>query len=343
MREAYQSFCWLAVITVLVLAGQLPCDAQQPSRAIRKAPAPSPATNIPSEELIRSAAAQKAKVEQEFGITPNMTPEQAQQKMQEWYRSQHKAVAEAGQKPIVFFGQVIDQDNKSVKGVLAHLIWTDTSAVGTSEKDTQTDAKGAFALTGVMGRILQVWLSKDGYYISKTNQINFDFASGFVPDPRNPVIFRLRKKGPGADLITSKAGVAPDLVVRVPKNGDPVRVDMLQRKAGETGQIEIQSWIETDPTTHRTKSWRLRLSIPGGGFAEHHDEFPFMAPEQGYQSVLEFPQPGEGFGISQKTYYVTFGQPRKYGRIQISASAHTGNIMLQYAINPDGSRYLEPK
>lgn len=173
----------------------------------------------------------------------------------------------------------------------------------------------------------------------------FDYTS-YQPNPLQPEIFHLRKKGLGTDLITSQYGVIPDFTVTAPKDGTPIWVDMLQRNAGDSGQMQIQLWNEIDQAARAIKVWRLRLSMPDGGFLEENDEFPFEAPDNGYQSVLEFPSPDSTsvhFGISHKTYYIVFGQPRKYGRIDISASDHTGDVWFQYAINPDGSRYLEPK
>jgi hypothetical protein len=43
-----------------------------------------------------------------------------------------------------------------------------------------------------------------------------------------------------------------------------------------------------------------------------------------------------------KTFYIAFGNPRKYGRIHVETTMTTGTI-LEYAVNPDGSRNLESK
>jgi hypothetical protein len=43
-----------------------------------------------------------------------------------------------------------------------------------------------------------------------------------------------------------------------------------------------------------------------------------------------------------KVFYIAFGNPRRYGRVRVETTMTTGTI-LEYAINPDGSRYLEPK
>jgi hypothetical protein len=42
-------------------------------------------------------------------------------------------------------------------------------------------------------------------------------------------------------------------------------------------------------------------------------------------------------------YYISFGQPRRYGWLKVETRIGSGGAVLEYAINPDGSRYLEPK
>lgn len=91
--------------------------------------------------------------------------------------------------------------------------------------------------------------------------------------------------------------------------------------------------------------WSYRLAIPEGGFVETADEFPFEAPASGYQPVVEFKfQKGDPNWTERidKTFYIAFGNPRRYGRIHVETSMTMGTI-LEYAINPDGSRNLESK
>jgi len=88
------------------------------------------------------------------------------------------------------------------------------------------------------------------------------------------------------------------------------------------------------------------MEIPDGGFVGHNDEFPFEAPESGYQPAVEFAfQQGQTeWRTDLKTnYYIKFGNPPKYGRIELDTSIMMAGARLIYAINPDGSRYLEPK
>jgi hypothetical protein len=91
--------------------------------------------------------------------------------------------------------------------------------------------------------------------------------------------------------------------------------------------------------------WSYRLAIADGGFIETSEEFPFQAPESGYQPVVEFNFHKDKPSWTEhldKTFYVAFGNPRRYGRIHVVTSMTNGTI-LDYAISPDGTRNLEPK
>lgn len=87
------------------------------------------------------------------------------------------------------------------------------------------------------------------------------------------------------------------------------------------------------------------LSVPDGGLIEHHDEFPFEAPEGGYQLAIELRFNRESTnwvsGFKQD-FHIMFGQPRKYGRIHVETDTFTG-AHVEYAINREGSRNPEPK
>ena len=111
--------------------------------------------------------------------------------------------------PITFHGRVIDQNTNPVPDAKIHFAWTDLSPNGTSETNTQSDVNGLFALSGVTGRGLSVYVSKPGYYLSKRSPTSFDYGDGYQPDG-NPVEFILRKQGLGVDLITSRYGVTPE-------------------------------------------------------------------------------------------------------------------------------------
>jgi hypothetical protein len=253
--------------------------------------------------------------------------------------------------PIRFYGKVVDERENPVPEANVHFSWTDTSPGGRSQTNIRSDTNGLFALSGVTGRGLLVDVSKTGYYSSRRDKTDFDYSPNFSldphhPDPNSPVVFHLRRRGPGTALITSQYGVSPELEVRAPRNGTTVHVDLLERKVGSYGQLDIS---QTQPEYLEAKNataWSFRMAIPAGGFIEQNDEFPFEAPESGYEPVVAFQfNKGETNWAStlKKSYYIAFGQPLRYGWLTVETAMGWGGARLHYAINPEGSRSLEPR
>lgn len=90
--------------------------------------------------------------------------------------------------------------------------------------------------------------------------------------------------------------------------------------------------------------WSFRMEIPDGGFVEQNDESPLEAPEDGYQSAIDFKfqknDPNWAKDLD-KNYYIKFGNPARYGRLRLKTSISMGGAILTHAINPTGSRNLE--
>ena len=87
------------------------------------------------------------------------------------------------------------------------------------------------------------------------------------------------------------------------------------------------------------------MILRDGGFIEHNDEFPFMAPDEGYQPVVNFnfKKPNDWATDIRKSYYIRFSEPPRFGWMTMHTTMGSDTARLRYAINPDGSRYLEPK
>lgn len=251
------------------------------------------------------------------------------------------------QAPIEFYGITVDENSNAVSGVSIHFRWIETPAEdGERMGNTLSDSNGLFSLHGKRGRSLTVWFSKEGYLSSNRGQRGFLYALGrdiYSPDPQNPVIFLLHKKGRGAELITSENGMRSKLDVRIPKDGTPVRVKLLQEEPSAEGLLEIS---QNKPPWQEATNWSFRMSIPSGGLVENQDEFQFEAPEADYQPSIEYQfRKTETNWTTQvkKQFYIVFGQPRKYGWVRIESNLMQETVFLTYAINPTGSRDLEPK
>ena len=248
--------------------------------------------------------------------------------------------------PVNFYGRVVDENDRPIAGAKVDFSLTDLSAEGSSQSSTLTDSGGDFSLTGKTGRVLQVDVSKDGYYKPKSERLkSFDYA-GFweanyhQADRAAPVLFHLRKKGQGESLSVGETRPM------VPSDGTPVRLDLFAGgRISNSGQVEVAAVTNTDKYPPRVFDWQASVAIQDGGLVEHNLEFPFEAPKEGYVPKAEFKISAIGPDWKrsiEKSYFIRIGMPPKYGRIRIRFSGASQKVSLQYAVNPTGSRNLEP-
>src|SRR5271170_36523 len=226
---------------------------------------------------------------------------------------------------INFYGRVVDENNNPIAGANAHFQWTDLSPNGTSQADAQSDNNGFFSLLNRTGKYMTVDVNKGGYYTYPSERLRgFEYANPadglFKPDRMNPVVFHLRKKGVGIDLITSQTALSPDLAIHIPKDGTPVMIDFIQKKSGSAGQLEISEMKPEYKDWKQATNWEFRIEIPGGGLVGESDEFPFEAPENDYEPVIDFQFQKGSFDWTtdlKTNFYIKFGNPPLYGRLQI--------------------------
>lgn len=248
--------------------------------------------------------------------------------------------------PINFFGKVVDQGGQSVRGAQVEFGWNDLSGEGTSKGQVLTDAQGAFSLTNQKGKMLQVDVSKDGYYKLKSERLrSFEYADFsdkdyHEPDASKPVLFHLVKKGAGDPLLTG------NVEMNAPANGTPVRMDLLNGgRVAPEGQLEIAAVTSTLQYPPRFFDWRATISVPGGGLVEQTDELGLAAPGEGYAPQVQFNYPvgaPDWKRSVRRKYYIRFGSPVKYGRVEIDVNGGRQAVSVSYAVNPSGSQNLEP-
>jgi hypothetical protein len=202
-----------------------------------------------------------------------------------------------------------------------------------------------FSLKGVRGKMLVIEIRKDGYYTSsKDNQFTFEYANPYEKnyheaDASKPVVFHLKRKGVPAGVLSRYVKVP------LPTDGSPVRFDLLTGKVSESGPLEVRSWKSAKDPVTGFADWRVLLKVQEGGLVETTEEFPFLAPENGYTNTIElaFPpdQPEQWRASVAKDYFVSFGVPRKYARIKFRTAAFGAIFYMDYWVNPLGSRELE--
>lgn len=251
------------------------------------------------------------------------------------------------QHPIEFYGRVVDDSNNPIEGASIGFGWPELPTDdGGRSSSTKSDTDGRFSLQhGAKGPNLSVSVSKEGYYAPHFGQWSFSYAfvnDPYTPDIANPFIFRLRKKGSGVALLTSQNGVGTQVGVRVPTDGGPVGVDFFKKGPNPSGQLEIS---QIKPASNTATEWSFRLSITDGGLVENQDDYQFQAPETGYQQKVEYKfSKSDSNWTTQvsKQFYIAFGNPRKFGWLRFDSNVGQQTVFLTYAINPDGSRNLEP-
>jgi hypothetical protein len=247
--------------------------------------------------------------------------------------------------PIQFYGKVVDENLSPVGDAKVHFQWTDLSAHGTSEADSSSDGQGNFSLDGVHGKRLLVRVTKPGYYASNSNAGSFEFANPFEemyyrPSKTKPVLFYLRKKGEGAQLIKKSIQVV------LPGDGSGANVDLATGKISASGQLEVHAWKPWPPRPLLPHyDWKVTFAIPDGGLVEAPEQFAFEAPEAGYKPSFELnmlADAGAEWKIEvEKAFYFSYGQPRRYGRLNFRTDGHSRYVFINYVFNPSGSRNLE--
>ena len=258
-------------------------------------------------------------------------------------------------KPIFFYGKVLDEKGQPVAGAKIHFQWKGFIKIGPSTEDAVSDSTGKFVLRNKSGQELYVSVVAAGYYEMKQNRdkTHYSYASSFQeifkPDPTTPVVYNFQKKGQGADLtvIDYPPGMGQRFQLR--SDGTSLEVDLLkgEKAADGHGNIKLQFWRASSDKNARTFDWKLQLSVPGEGLVGTAEEFAFQAPENGYlnPAVINMPstnEPWQGQGEIRTNYYIHLADG-KYGRIDLELMPYNGIYRIHSTINASGSRNLEPK
>ena len=245
--------------------------------------------------------------------------------------------------PISFYGRTVDQSGQPVALADVRFEVNDTSARGTTDFHAKSDANGFFSLTNVKGANLAMHITKNGYYQGHAEKNSFSYAGAdsiYEPDPKNPTVFHLHKGGERVPLIKR------DWNLQIKLNA-PIIIDLLNDTTNSpTGQLQIEL-LENDPGGRNAFGAKclMRLSVAGGGIRTNAEEFPFIAPESGYESSVEI---GTEFGTSRPGWGTTTARAvflkmqGLYARAQIELNPGGTQFLVDYYINPTGSRNLEP-
>jgi hypothetical protein len=331
----------LAVLVVLVLAFR----KTSPPPSVSAAPLPAPSSHPTPPTAIAPPPVVTPLPEYPQLSLKKMSKDEATRIYIERLRKDPES---EGKVDLNFYGKVVDENNQPVAGATAHMQWNTVGVPGgTAYGQAVSDGGGLFSLTQKHGKVLEVSVDKPGYYTvdGGAGGLAFEYADPSSPeynepDPNNPVIFHLRRKGEGAKLFSKS------LDVPLSQNHPQDRVNLMQGFIKPDGVLTIASDTSKFLPGAQPFPWTVTLSMAEGGLIETSDQFPFMAPASGYTPTVTMDMTNLDRSIWRgsltKTYYFYLPSTNTYGRMTVNASSSLP-LGLNYTYNPTpGSRVLEP-
>jgi len=162
------------------------------------------------------------------------------------------------------------------------------------------------------------------------------------------VVFHLLKKQQGEHLIEKDFPPGIGQIWQLHHDGTPIELDLIngsQNVAGN-GQLKLEFWRDISNLNKQPFDWKLQLSmLGGGGLVPTDKEFAFQAPETGYQPsiIIDMPATNQVWLGELRTKYYLQLPNGNYGRIDFYLLPRNGVFTVHSAINPSGSRNLEPR
>jgi hypothetical protein len=251
------------------------------------------------------------------------------------------------QTPINFYGEVIDENSNPVVDANISFVWNETPTQDDGQTVTTTsDANGLFSLLNQRGPNLEVSVGKEGYYAPGQTAFSYGLGGSFSPNALNPIIFHLRKKGAPAPLMRLSGRMVGPRQYRLDDKDTPTDISFYTGKRASLLQSQFR--VEYDMNTTQAMgqqqfNWHCQISVPGGGLQAITDEFPFKAPEQGYQETININSNTNAWTDRfEQSYYVCLPDG-KYGRMKFSLICNSSNPFfgVEVLINPSGSKNLE--
>jgi len=273
--------------------------------------------------------------------------------------------AVASNRPVEFYGKVIDQDGRPVPGVTIEFELVGynenflkifaAAKIGDEERRTRlratSDNDGLFSIKGVTGRMLGLKeVQKEGYgpLMVEKGMFVYDpyLQDLFHPDPQKPVVFHLWKKGPTDPLIKTEESF------KIISDGRIYTVDLLKRKIAEgtsaTGDLRVQVKCPEKVDRKTPYLWSFIIDSIEGGILETNDPFPYRAPDSGYEpgyEVIMDPAASKWKGEVKRQFYVKSRGGKVHASVEVTVfpnyDGRTGRFRVNYLANPNNSRNLE--
>jgi hypothetical protein len=247
------------------------------------------------------------------------------------------------ERPIEFYGAVQDNLGLPVANAKVSLEWAGIDA--TPRAEVRSDPRGRFQLTGVRGKGLTVSVQKAGYHATKSSRASFEYAAFWernfhVPNPEEPVIFRLHMRGNPERLFVWT--VAKDIKA----DGNALHFDVESGTFGGKGTLSF-AVTRSKQKAPREFDFTVEIRVAdGGGLAITRDELMFEAPLDsyvaGWRTEQSFGAPNYRQVQSVQFYLKTAKGTYAAVRAQIAQMADPqAQVQMTVFYNPSGSRNLE--
>lgn len=271
---------------------------------------------------------------------------------------------------VTFFGKVVDQYAASVEGAIIKVSvptpghWLKPIMIS-REKTLTTDKDGLFEVSRKTYGVAQLKgcylniqsIVREGYEAQWNEWVNdkrtsFSYsatdAKRFVPDPSNPIVYTMRKKGAVAFLLQE---IKIGFQVEMNQSGKSVGYDLIRHhrikdthKPVYNGELvfpdlQLKATLNTNDAT-----WAVVLS-PGdtnGGIIVS-EQLLYEAPDNGYQPEYVF-TPEDRKPLKAKYVYLKSRDPAIFTRLEIehiNANKEFFRLSGKSVTNPYGDRNLE--
>lgn len=255
-------------------------------------------------------------------------------------------------RPIAFWGLVLDELGQPVADARVEMTWTDLSPAGHSSTTMTSDGSGRVRLQGKEGAVLTVRASREGFHSTREAHRILNYGEPWDPrfhrpNPDQPEVLRLRRRGPAEPLIHRE-----NLRFPVTSATGELFLDLVgQRAVGSGGdlRITVRHGPERFAEGRRRFDWEVVMVGVDGGLVVHEEEFPFWSPETGYLSELRFKQAAEDSAWRDSfegRFFLRSRNGAVHARIELRVSPYPRGAppmvtLLDYHLNPSGSRNLE--
>jgi len=272
------------------------------------------------------------------------------------------ARARSNERPVIFYGKVIDQFGVPVQGSEIQATIQQAGILyvpGPPEPriNLKTDANGQFEITGsIKGLNLIIdQISKDGFEaLRPIGKDYFTYAEGspskHVPDKTKPVIYHLRKKLLPEVVLMKNTDFA--MVVNKIWSGKPLGFDLIRQWKVEDFENPMHDYrplyadlVMTATLNTNSGQWAVTLSMgnTNGGLMTT-EQLLYEAPASGYQAEYTFtPTNSPRFGKVMR-FYLKSREPALYTRLDVEAiRVSPEELRLEGTtwINPYGDRDME--